>query len=162
MTNNRPDKFDCFNFPVGRFIFRCSISSVGGLLVNHHAFGSIAIDHLVIDAQGGEFTILTSGQPPLVAICQRAACGRSTRACLAPSEEHLRWSKPSPKPTAPLTDRSKPHHFDTTRQSWWSLGQSDSVRRRPFLCRFYPPTNNRPHSCLTAQTASLAYSRSVI
>ena len=70
VPSDGPDELDRFNFTVGGFIFRGAISAVGGLLVNHHTFGAIAIDHLVVDAQGGKFTILTSGQPPLVAIAK--------------------------------------------------------------------------------------------
>ena len=70
MTSDGPDKFDRFNFPVGRFIFGSSIGPVGGLFVNHYPPGTICIDNLVIDAQCGEFTVLTCGQPPLVAIAK--------------------------------------------------------------------------------------------
>ena len=61
MTSDGPDKFDRVNFPVGRFIFGSSIGPVGGLFVNHYPPGTICIDHLVIDAQCGEFAVLTCG-----------------------------------------------------------------------------------------------------
>ena len=40
-------------------------SPTGGLFVNHRAFGEIAIENLVIDAQCSEFTFMTYWQLPL-------------------------------------------------------------------------------------------------